>query len=62
LQAEFQFVMDTIKPEELLLYSAQPGYEFFMDRVKTDAEVKFLLNRQAKLSAARKGRDKKTTL
>jgi hypothetical protein len=62
LAAEFQLVMDTIKPEVLLLYSGQPGYEFFMDRVKTDAEVKFLLNRQAKLSAARKGRDKKTTL
>lgn len=62
IAAELQLVMDTIKPQMLLLYSGQPGYEFFMDRVKTDADVKFLLNRQAKLSISRKGRTKKNTI
>lgn len=63
LAAEYQLIMDTVKPKMVLLYAGQPGYEFFTSRVKTgDSQIKFLLNRQAKLSVSRQGRGKKNTL
>lgn len=60
--AELQLAMDTVKPDTLIVYAGQPGYEFFQNRIKYDGNVRFLLNRQAKLSASRKGRAKKDTI
>ena len=60
---ELQMVMDTLKPQHLILYSGKPGAEFFNKKIDSgDTTVQHLLNRQAYLSEARKGKTKKTTL